>query len=158
MAKTIEILKETYGDNANVLDNGNLMVRDYGKYKSRLCYLISPKNAELFQMENKELESSMNIIWDGEEIRFTPGDFWTSKKGTKMFTVKPDGNHLLVEMRWGGSLNTTRGYIDDMIFAEKAASQILYQNIASSGGGGCGHTYFVVPRNFRQEIELDDII
>lgn len=146
-------LKFLFGKNfVNELNNGQIMIRDTNpKSGSGICFLLNPKDEELFLFEDKEQAEKMNIMWDGTPT-FCLGDFWTSKKGNKMFTINPNGKYLFVKVTWGGSFNTSCGDLDKMLLNKTG---VHYSKFTRSNGGGAGYSFFIVDRNFVQAVDFD---
>lgn len=128
------------------LDNGKFLIKDYGKYKSGLCYVSAKPIVEWEKISQRELNYS-----DGD-FEVVYGFFYKSKKGTDCFKVMPKSvaPHMLVRDNWGGPFVKYRGYT---LEEDKA----LYYRRASSNGGGSGYDYAVYDKGFTNKISEEDI-
>lgn len=144
---------------AITLNDGTLYLACFGKYEPNLGILFDPKDKEHVNGDNScRLFVNEDIRKVEEELNLTDscldgrvfGDFFTSKKGTKMFRVKADGKHQLLRDSWGGSFNDYRGGV---LPSEGA----LYYRRASSNGGGTGYDYAIYPRDWKRSVSIDDL-
>ena len=144
-----------------VMSSGDYLLKHYGKYNSNLGIIVpksdshigpygDDKKIRLFQ-EPDMLEKSIFNLGSGtlDSIR---GEYFVSKKGTKLFRVNPNGPHVLLRDDWGGAFNSYRG--GKLPTIEKGA---LYYRRASSNGGGTGYDYCVVPIDWKLEISEEDL-
>lgn len=141
-----------------VLDTGAVFIKHYGKYNSGLGIIVDPYKYPHTNM----LTGDVNLFCEyaqksdynlGEGfLDYMIGDFFVSKKGTKIFRVNEDGKHVLLRDDWGGSFNSYRG--GKLLRTEEGA---LYYRRASSNGGGIGYDYSVVPVNWKKVISEDDL-
>ena len=139
------------GENAVKLDNGKIMINDYGKYASGITFIVSPGDLPYYEyLQDKDLKESLNVIWQGTP-EFMYGKYWKSKKGSNCFSPcsKKYAKHLLVRLDWGGCFNNTRGYTE--------LQNTLYYKRASSNGGGSGYTYFVIPAESHNTYSEEDL-
>ena len=142
---------EYFDDSALAIEvGGEKLIKRYGKYNPGICFLLSDKNISTGW--NNYDTNFLNIDFDASSVKYMPGDFWTSKKGTSCFRPGENGKHLLVESNWGGCFQSSRGEEYDEV---KKLS--LYSRRASSNGGGVGTNYYIFKRDFRKELSLDDI-
>jgi len=123
----------------------------YGKYG---CHLTIIREGGIDdQIEWKEpdnLIKGMNLpMPKGSRLSFLRGDFFTSKKGTKMFKIKPQGSHVLIRDDWGGCFNSYHGLT--------LPGGYEYFHRASSNGGGSGYDYAVYKTGFKYAASLDDL-
>ena len=154
-------MRSNFGDVVEMND-GSYLVKHYGKYTSNLGIIVEnndeavkakteyeSEHIELF--ETKYEGSQFNL---GNEccLRGMVGDFFISKKGTKLFKKNKDGKHVLLRDDWGGCFNDYRG--GTLPGTDEGA---LYFRRASSNGGGSGYDYCVIPKDWRRTITIDDI-
>ena len=168
---TLREAQETYG--IDTRDAGDsYLVPSFGKYASNLAYLV-PKwyRENVFSLFNEEkydviaetakgnlaLEKRAKSYLVGERpgknFPWMPkkstgllyGEFFRSKKGGAMFRIlSPEiAPHILVSEDWGGS----RGDNDGSIRGKSIQNNLVYYRCASSGGGGMGREYFVIPNS-----------
>lgn len=130
-----------------ILENGNRLVRHYGKYKSGLTIIVSSVDDFNFSKVNL---NHMNLGFDGDTEVLT-GEFFVSKKGTKCFRVNPNGNQFLIRVDWGGSFNKTRGLRDN------PPKDNRYYRRATSNRGRSGYDYIVLDKNFKNSLSEDEI-
>ncbi len=128
------------------LDNGKFLKNDFGKYQPDLCF-ICPKEEIVWESKPKK---DFNL-GDGS-VDVIRGKFFTSKKGTKCFEIRPDGYHYLIRDDWGGSFNSYRGGV-----IPNLQGGALYYRRASSNGGGSGYDYCIVPVEWKKIMSIDDI-
>jgi len=147
------------------LDNGNILNRDFGKYRSRLVIISDKKIDRLSDLdfykntiedwtkENKSREEfvkNTNIPFNGKIMSVIKGQFRINAKGTKIFDTTKKGD-VLISIDWGGSFNKSRGIEIDKVKDYK------YFHHAKSNGGGTGLDWIVVPENYKNELSIDDI-
>lgn len=129
-------------------------INKYGKYQPNLTFIISKKEIteeSLKYTYTSKVTNNMNLDFNGTpKILF--GHYWKSRKGTNCFRITPNGNHYLIQVDWGGTSSKSRGY-----FTEEEMKTFLYYRRASSSGGGSGYTYIVVKKDYKQQINLEDI-
>jgi hypothetical protein len=130
------------------LTNGEVLCNRFGKYQPNLCFVLNEDNISLGW---EDADKNYNIDWDGDPVQLR-GDFWVSKKGTRCFRPKEDGQHVLIRVDWGGCFNPTRGNEFNTV-----KDLALYAREASSNGGGSGYNFYVLPYGFRREVSLDEI-
>lgn len=135
-----------------VLTNGEKIIRRYGKYQPGIAFFINEDNNTIGWLDRNIHRLDLNIEFDASGIKWIPGDFWISKKGTKCFRPKENGEHVLVEASWGGCFDDTRG-----TEYNKVKDLAIYARCASSNGGGMGCNYYIFPREFHNELTEDDI-
>ena len=143
-----------------ILDSGDFLLKHYGKYKSGLGIIV-PKNSaqvdaekryiKLFSAENRISYEELNLGGKGlvDAVR---GDFFVSKKGTKLFKVNPSGKHYLLKDEWGGCFNDYRG--GKLPTTDRGA---VYYRCASSNGGGCGNDFSVIPIDWKNTLSEEDL-
>lgn len=140
------------------LDNGSFLVKNYGKYTSNLGIIVE-SNDEAVKKENGCIKL-FETKYEGAEFNLgnncclygMVGDFFISKKGTKLFRKSKDGKHIILRDDWGGCFNDYRGGTLPGIY-----EGALYYRRASSNGGGTGYDYCVIPKDWRRLINIDDI-
>lgn len=129
--------------NAVMLDGGNFLIKDYGKYASNLC-IITPKPWIQFKdIDRKDLnlpKGDISVIY---------GRFFKSKKGTLCFDTNKN-EHILVRDSWGGAFNSYRG-------STLPQKEALYYHEASSHGGGLGNDYAIYLASWRYRVKIEDI-
>lgn len=145
------------------LDNGNLLVNAYDKYEPKMTFIVPESEIDNFKYEiNSELVKQINIKLNGDPT-FMYGKYFISKKGTKCFQIgnKNSSPHILCKLSWGGAFNKTNGFRQSGIGKEAAEIEIgpgaLHFISRRSNGGGVGCDYFIIPRDFRKVITIDDI-
>lgn len=144
----------TLGVNTQKFADGGYSVRDYGggeKYPSGLTFIIKKSDLDNYKYSpDQRLQESLNIIWDGTPT-FMYGNFWIFPKGTKCFAPcdMKKAKHILIKVCWGGSFNSSRG--------REEIQKPLYNNRASSNGGGCGCSYYVVPLGYQNCCSVSEI-
>lgn len=131
-------------ENVITLNDGNFLIKEYGKYKSNLSFLSEVPAIAWTPCK----PSDFNL--DRGTFYYIKGEFFTSKKGTKCFRVNPNGKHILLRDSWGGAFEKYRG---NTLPKEGA----VYYRRASSNGGGCGYDYAVYPANWRYTLSEEDI-
>ena len=139
------------GENAILLDSNKYLVNDYGKYCSGITFIIAPRNIPNYEyFKDRRLQESLNILWDGTPS-FMYGNYWKSKKGSNCFAPCDKGHakHLLIQLDWGGSFNSSRG--------SSEVQNTLYFRRASSNGGGTGYSYYIIPIDSKNTYSEDDI-
>lgn len=137
-------------ENALILSNGDLLIKDYGKYRPDLVFVIAPEDKECYQYGDAP---DINVDWDGYP-KAMYGHFWVSKRGTECFRPLPKerASHVLLRVEWEkGLYSYTTGENPE------AEAEAVYFRRASSNGGGIGYAYYVFPVGFRMQIDLDDI-
>jgi hypothetical protein len=82
-------------------------------------------------------------------LDFMRGSYFVSKKGTKIFKIDPNGQHMLLRDDWGGAFNDYRG--------GTLPEDQLYYHRASSNGGGSGYDYAVIPVGWKQVLKEEDL-
>lgn len=130
------------------LDNGKFLLNDYGKYRPELTIIMSDDkvlNDFRISIPAKDFNLSEGDLY------VVKGDFWISKKGTKVFEIKDDGKHLLIQDSWGGAFNNYRGGV-----IEKLPKQHYFHR-ASSNGGGIGNDWVIVDADSVFSMSIDDI-
>ena len=143
-----------------ILGSGDFLLKHYGKYKSGLGIIIPKNSAEvdaekryikLFRAENRISYEELNIGGKGlvDAVR---GDFFVSKKGTKLFKVNPNGKHYLLKDEWGGCFNNYRG--GKLPSTDRGA---VYYRCASSNGGGCGNDFSIIPIDWKNTVSEEDL-
>lgn len=136
-----------------ILNDGSICDNSqYGKYG---CHLTIIRNGavedKIEWQEPDNLIKDMNLpMPSGSTLRYLRGDFFTSKKGTKMFKIKPQGSHVLIQDNWGGAFNSYRGGC----LPENGCE---YFHRASSNGGGNGYDYAVYKTGFKYTASLEDL-
>ena len=133
------------------LDNGEMLFNHFGKYASGLTFLM--KNEEDY---NYIPISQQELNVDNGNFSIIKGDFFTSKKGTKCFRIKQNGNDVLIRDNWGGSFNR---YTGRTLFQIK---NLLFEKRASSNGGGTGYDFIIISKKDFLELptkgkSIDDI-
>lgn len=156
---TIAEARKFFGSEKVFATKDGFIFNDQGKYCSGLTFVIESsfeldKDGKVVNPINyvgdREVTDSLNLDLDGDaKVLF--GDFWKSQKGAPCFRPKDpkQAKHLLVEVRWGGCFNSTRGNWSD---AAKEAGALYFRR-ASSHGGGAGHDYWVLPVGYVRQIE-----
>lgn len=132
------------------MDSGDYLFKDYGKYCSNLSIIISKDLVDSegnFEFWKSCPSHDLNL--DEGQFEKVQGDFFVSKKGTKIFKIKNNGKHLLVRDNWGGCFNNYRG--------GTLPENQLYFRRASSNGGGSGYDYAVIPLDWKYTISEDDL-
>lgn len=125
------------------LTNGEFLFRDYSKYGCKLA-IISPVEEIEWQEASPE-DFNLPTAY----LQKMVGEYYVSKKGTKCFHIKEDGPHILLRDPWGGAFNKYRG--------GNLPQDNLYFHRASSNAGGCGSDYAVVPKEWVNELDVEDI-
>jgi len=153
----IEIAKITWPEYFEVnksikLGNGETLIRRYEKYQPAMCFLLTENNIDQHWLDVTYHGIDINATFDAKKVEWMPGEFWVSKKGTPCFRPKEDGSHILIRTTWGGCFEPSRG-TEFPELKEKA----LFSKYARSNGGGAGYNYYVFPKDFRNEVSLDDI-
>ena len=142
------------------LKDGSFLVQNYGKYASGLGIIVSPSDPSvsmekefilLFSSEDSIKSEDLNIS-QSASVKGIRGNYFVSKKGTKLFKKDVNGKHILLRDDWGGCFNKYRG--GELPRTEEGA---LYYRSASSNGGGLGYDYSVVPFGWRREICIEDL-
>lgn len=143
-----------------ILDSGDFLLKHYGKYKSGLGIIV-PKNSaqvdaekryiNLFSFRDRISYEALNLGGKGF-IDVVRGDFFVSKKGTKLFKVNPRGKHYLLKDEWGGCFNEYRG--GKLPTIDRGA---VYYRRASSNGGGCGNDFAVITIDWRNTLSEEDL-
>ena len=129
------------------LTNGEVLCNRFGKYQPNMCFVLNENNI----CNTWTDVDNYNIDWDGDPVQLR-GEYWVSKKGTKCFRPKEDGEYVLIRVDWGGCFNPTRG-IEFNTVKEFAP----YSRKASSNGGGNGYNFYVLPYGFHREVSIDEI-
>jgi len=127
------------------LDNGEYLLRDYGKYESGLV-LIS----DTPELPWKEILPSMVNLEQGNlsQIR---GSYYRSRAGNDCFRIDPNGRDVLLCDSWGGP-NYYGGEL-------KKLPNSKYFRRSQSNGGGLGNDYCIVPFGAVQCVSpMDDLI
>lgn len=177
---TLAEIKAIYGEACFETETA-FGVNDFGKYRPGMTFILQKQfniypyggpqvpeggqmtlsNPNEFQFINplkfvadREVTANMNVDWDGETSLLF-GDFWRSKKGGACFRPKnPIGaRHLLIQVKWGGAFNRTRG--SSSRYAEAVGA--IYFRRASSNGGGAGRDYWVLPMGFTHIVRDKEI-
>lgn len=130
-----------------VLDNGERIIKDYGKYRSDLIILTDSVNK--FEWKNANL-THMNISFNGE-TKVLIGDYFLSKKGNKCFRINENGQDILIKISWGGAFNESRGLCDN-------PPNHKYYKRKRSNNGRLGSDYLIVPINFKNTVCANDYI
>ena len=144
-----------------LLTNGNYLLKHYGKYNSGLGIIVpkddnhigpygDDKCIRIFQSPDRLDKVGFNL--GSGTLDSIRGEFFVSKKGTKLFRVDPNGPHFLLRDDWGGPFNKYRG--NKLPNLDGGA---LYYKRASSNGGGSGYDYAVLPIEWRLEISEEDL-
>ena len=131
------------------LDNGKVLIRDYGKYRSELILLLPNEKAEKENFKVDAGYKDLNLESDGS-LTVYEGEYRISKKGNPTFEFKKNGRDWLLIVDWGGSFSFTRGELDIPEDNRK------YYHRASSNGGGYGHTYYVVEAGYKRTYSEED--
>ena len=126
------------------LSNGNVLMNKFGKYEPNLCFICAYPHIIWEDIEAKDL----NL--DRGDFKCLHGEFFVSKKGTKCFRIKKNGQHILLRDNWGGAFNNYRGGT----LPEEGA---LYYRRASSNGGGSGYDYAIYNSNWQFQLSEEDI-
>lgn len=143
-----------------ILETGDFLLKHYGKYNSGLGIIVPKKSAQvdaekryikLFRAENRISYEELNLGGRGQ-LDAVRGDFFVSKKGTKLFKVNPRGKHYLLKDEWGGSFNDYRG--GKLPTTDRGA---VYYRCASSNGGGCGNDYAIIPIDWKNTLSEEDL-
>lgn len=135
------------------LTNGDKLIRRYGKYNPGLCFLVNEKNNLISWYDGDYHHIDLNLEFDTSvAIEWMPGDFWVSKSGTSCFRPDENGKHVLIKVNWGGSFDPSRG-----TEYEEVSKLAIYSRRAESNGGGCGYNYYVFPKDYHRELDIDDI-
>lgn len=144
---TREVFTKHHGleDDYFELPDGKVLIRDYGKYKSGLCFI---NNAPVIPWAHKDRHELNLSIFGSFTVVY--GTFYTSKNGNPCFAVDPDGPHMLIRDAWGGAFNTNRYYGRSL--PETGA---VYYRRASSNGGGRGYDYAVYGRDWSFNVNRD---
>ena len=143
-----------------ILDSGDFYIKDYGKYKSGLGLIISKNDKHyvccpiqgIIKLYNYSVMKKADLNLGNGSVEYMVGDYFVSKKGTKIFKVKDGGKHLLLRDHWGGCFNDYRGGK-----LPKEDDGALYYRRASSNGGGAGYDYAVVPVGWRNKLTEEDL-
>lgn len=132
-------------ENVVELDNGEFLIKKYGKYQPDLCFL-SKVPAVTYTKVNR---ADFNLPCG--DISIIYGDYYKSKKGTDCFRVKPKdkAKHILVSDDWGGAFEDYRGNI--------LPDNGVYYKRKRSNGGGCGTDYAIYDKDWRYRLSVDDI-
>jgi hypothetical protein len=143
-----------------ILDSGDFLLKHYGKYKSGLGIIV-PKNSaqvdaekryiKLFRAEDRISYDDLNLGGKGQ-LDVVRGDYFVSKKGTKLFKLNPMGKHYLLKDEWGGAFNNYRG--GKLPTTDRGA---VYYRCASSNGGGCGNDFSVIPIDWKNTLSEEDL-
>jgi hypothetical protein len=96
----------------------------------------------------KRIATEMNIP-NVSLTGLVKGDFFVSKKGTKMFRVKTYGKHILLRDNWGGEFGDIWG---DRLPKEDA---LFYHHV--NGCGFDGYDYAIYPRDWKRSVSVDDL-
>jgi len=152
-------------ENSIELGDGTLYFAGFGKYMPNLGFIVDPKDPHVkngmltifdvldhpTQEEggNRKLREELNLR-DSSITGRVFGDYFVSKKGTKMFRIKADGKDQLLCDDWGGCFNDYRGGV----LPQEGS---LHYRRASSNGGGCGCDYAVYPRDWKRTMTVDDL-
>ena len=152
-AKTMdELWPEIKKGDAELFPNGEYLIRKYGKYNPGLCVIVPQDNTVLPVMHTGSV--FMNIKFDCNMLMTIEGEFWISKKGTPCFRPKVLGPDILIETSWGGCFETSRG----TEFEETSKMfGCKYSKYSPSNGGGFGNNYYIFPRNYYRNINIDEI-
>ena len=146
------------------LNDGSFLVKNYGKYESGLGIIVrNNDNDAVFRNKNDNSKGYIDLFrtsFEGSrfnlgnrcELTGIVGDFFVSKKGTKLFKKSEDGKHILLRDNWGGSFNSYRG--GTLPDTDEGS---LYYRRASSNGGRSGYDYCIIPKDWRRTINIDDI-
>lgn len=141
-----------------ILDSGDFLLKHYGKYKSGLGIIV-PKTSAQVDAEKRYIKlfrdrisyEELNLGGRGQ-LDAVRGDFFVSKKGTKLFKVNPRGKHYLLKDEWGGCFNEYRG--GKLPTTDRGA---VYYRCASSNGGGCGNDYAIIPIDWKNTLSEEDL-
>lgn len=142
-----------------LLDNNDMVVNMFGKCMPNIVFVLKNEynsyRYEFGRMPN-DIKKDLNIHWDGWDgsPSIMYGKFWISKKGSKCFTPtsRELATHMLIENTWGGAFDHTRGRE-----YENVSSISEYARRTSSNGGGCGFCYYIMKKETKNVITIDDI-
>jgi hypothetical protein len=145
------------GTESFLLDNGKILVKKYGKYRPNITFLL-PDVKDQVSVYPKNIESEikkMNIETKASIENIFTGNFFTSKKGNKIFDVKEfgRGSHLFIKVGWGGAFATKSNRGETNI----PKKDMVYYLEARSNGGGLGDNYIIVPNGYKVQLSEDDI-
>lgn len=140
------------------LNDGSFLVKNYGKYCSGLGIIVDKDDGSI--EKEKDYITLFKDSFEGQQFNLgnmcsisgIVGDYFVSKKGTKLFKKTSGGKHILLRDDWGGSFNSYRG--GTLPDTNEGA---LYFRRASSNGGGTGYDYCIIPKDWRRSINIDDI-
>lgn len=142
-----------------LLDTGSVFIKHYSKYNSGLGIIVDPYKYPHTNPLTGEIELFRDHVQKSEynlgegKLDYMIGEFFVSKKGTKIFKVKEDGKHVLLKDDWGGAFSTYQG--GKLPHTEEEGA--LYYKRASSNGGGLGYDYSVVPVDWKKVILEDEL-
>ncbi len=145
-----------FGDVVELNNGGSFLVKNYGKYCSGLGIIVE-KDDDSIEKDNISLFKNS---FDGAQFNLGNmcslsgiiGDFFVSKKGTKLFKKCDNGKHILLRDNWGGSFNSYRGGT-----LPDTTEGALYFRRASSNGGGTGYDYSIIPKDWKRSISIEDL-
>ena len=151
-------------ENGITLGDGSIYFAGFGIYQPNLGFIVSTDDPhynketgclsifvdlDLPEGSSLKLREELNLKDSSLNGRIF-GDYFVSKKGTKMFRIKADGKDQLLCDDWGGCFNSYRGGV-------LPQDGSLHYRRASSNGGGCGCDYAVYPRNWKRTMTVDDL-
>ena len=151
-------------ENGITLGDGSVYFAGFGKYQPNLGFIVNSNDPhydketghlhifmdlDLPEGGSSKLREELNLKDSGVTARLY-GDFFVSKKGTKMFRIKESGKDQLLQDDWGGCFNDYRGGV----LPQEGS---LHYRRASSNGGGSGYDYAVYPREWKRTMSADDL-
>lgn len=125
-------------DKAIALDNGTFLQPQNGKYESGITLITKDNVCPKWERVNYEADGNPFALY---------GSFRISKKGRPVFDLTEEKKHQLINIRWGGCFDKTRG-----LLPEEIKERAVFTVRKSSNGGGMGHTYAVLPIDFNNKI------
>jgi hypothetical protein len=144
------------------LNDGSFLVKNYGKYTSGLGIIIDKDDDEAVIRNGVETDhiSLFRTHFEGSQFNLgnmcslsgIVGDFFVSKKGTKLFKKNKNGKHILLRDDWGGAFNSYYGGT-----LPEVQEGALYYRRASSNGGGSGYDYAIIPKEWKRTIRIEDL-
>ena len=159
---SIIIMKTNRGE-IYTLTNGNYLIEDYGEYSTNLSFIVQKNDGHIRRDEHGNqciylLDNTNNAeVINGTEfniascyLRTLRGNFFVSKKGTNIFKVDPNGQHILLRDEWGGRWDP-----DDVGYRLPTGALYFYRTPADDDDSG--YDYAVVPFGWKREISEEDL-